>query len=378
MTNTSQLFEVSFLFLKLGTIGFGGPSATIAMMEHEAVEKRKWVSKNYFLEMLAATNLIPGPNATEMASHLGYIHAGLPGLITAGLSFILPSTVISLTLALLYSNFGALPEASTLLSGINPIVAAILTAAFLRLGKSSITDNKTGAIAAGSFFAAILGLSEIIILLLAGVVSIFFYTPSIRHLLPAFFGLPLKNFDGFSFQIFSDNKLAQLGAFFFKVGSLLFGDAYVMIAFIQSDIVNRFNWIDHQQMVDAIAASQITPGPISSTATFIGYLIAGYPGAIIATLGIFLPSFIIVFFTGKLLPKINKIDYVRNFLKGITAASVALIAFVAVSIYLTIMVDIWMILLTFFAVLLLVRYKVDAFYLIFLGLLYGGINFIIK
>lgn len=371
MKKQSRFLEVAGLFIKLGTIGFGGPPATIGMMEEEAVHKREWVSSEYFMEMLAATNIVPGPNATEMAAHLGYIRAGLPGLLAGGIGFILPGAAMSLLLGLIYTNYGSLPEVEGIFHGINPVVAAILTSAFIRLGRSAFTDIRTILIAVASLTAAVLGIGEIPIIFIGGLLAMLLYAKSGSRILPMLVG-----FTGFFHQKitlpeFFEKQLVQLGLFFLKVGALLFGSTYVLISFIQSDVVNKFHWLTNQQMLDAIAAGQITPGPISATATFVGFIVAGFPGALVATLGMFIPSFLIVILTGKYLPKLNKIPTVQHFLRGVTASAVALIANVTFSVYQTAVVDIPTAILSFTALLLLMFYKLDAFWVIVGGIVFG-------
>jgi chromate transporter len=368
---SSRLLEVLALFLKLGLIGFGGPAATIGMMEEETVHKRKWVSQEYFLEMLAATNLVPGPNATEMAGHLGYLRAGLPGLLAGGIGFLIPGSVISLIMAVIYVRYGSLPQVKGIFQGINPVVAAILVCAFIRLGKSTFTDYKTGLIAAGSLAAALLGVNEIPIMLAGGALAMLVYSKPAADFLP----LLLPFFSSFSVKNVlleeAKGRLLQIFLFFLKVGALLFGSTYVLIAFMQREIVNSLHWLTYQQMLDAVVAGQVSPGPISTSATFAGYVIAGYPGAALATLGIFTPSFLIVILTGKYLPRINKIPLVQYFLKGVIASAVALIAYVTISVIKTSIVDVWTAVLAISAVILIIRCKVDAFWMILAGVVFG-------
>lgn len=374
MKQTSKILEIAGLFLKLGTIGFGGPPVTIGMMEEEAVHKRKWVSQRYFLEMLAATNIVPGPNATEMAAHLGYIRAGLPGLLAGGIGFILPGATMSLALGILYAKYGSIPQVEGVFQGINPVVAAILTSAFIRLGKSAFNDYKTIFIGAASLIAALFGIEEIPIIFGGGLLAILLYSRPLTNFLPLFMGFGAIFQQKAAITGLVKNQLVQLGLFFLKVGALLFGSTYVLIAFIQRDVVNKYHWLSYQQMLDAVAAGQITPGPISSTATFIGYVVGGFPGALLATLGMFVPSFLIVILTGKYLPKINKIPIIQFFLRGVTASAIALIAYVTLSVYKASVVDIPTALLTLAALVLLLRYKIDAFWVIIGGILYGVVN----
>ncbi|BBB48455.1 chromate efflux transporter [Pelolinea submarina] len=367
----ASLLELAAFFFKIGTIGFGGPAVTIGMMEEEAVHKRKWVSSQYFMEMLAATNIVPGPNATEMSAHLGYICAGLPGLLVGGLSFVLPGATLSLILGIIYVKFGNLPEVTSLFQGINPVVAAILTTAFLRLGKSAFTDYKTLIIGGLSLLAAFLGVDEVPLIFGSGLLAMLFYSKPVTNFMPLFLGFTSLYQAKLSLVSAARNQLLQLGLFFLKVGALLFGSTYVLIAFMQRQVVNQYHWLTYQQMLDAVAAGQITPGPISSTATFAGYVIAGLPGALVASLGMYIPSFMIVILTGKYLPKISRIPLVQYFLKGVTASAVALIAHTTFGIYQAAIIDIPTALLTAFSLFLLFRYKVDAIWIILGGFLFG-------
>ncbi|MDK2980026.1 MAG: chromate transporter [Chloroflexota bacterium] len=367
----ASLLELASFFLKIGTIGFGGPAVTISMMEEEAVHKRKWVSSQYFMEMLAATNIVPGPNATEMSAHLGYICAGLPGLLVSGLSFVFPGATLSLILGVVYVKFGNLPEVTSLFQGINPVVAAILTTAFLRLGKSAFTDYKTLIIGGLSLLAAFLGVDEVPLIFGSGLLAMLLYSKPITNFMPLIMGLTSLTQVKLSLVSAAKNQLLQLGLFFLKVGALLFGSTYVLISFMQRQLVNQYHWLSYQQMLDAVAAGQITPGPISSTATFAGYVIAGLPGAIVASLGMYIPSFMIVILTGRYLPRISRIPLVQYFLKGVTASAVALIAHTTFGIYQAAIVDVPTALLAAVSLFLLFRFKLDTIWIILGGVLFG-------
>jgi chromate transporter len=367
----ASLLELATFFFKIGTIGFGGPAVTISMMEEEAVHKRKWVSSQYFMEMLAATNIVPGPNATEMSAHLGYLCAGLPGLLVSGLSFVLPGATLSLILGIIYVKFGNLPQVTSLFQGINPVVAAILTTAFLRLGKSAFTDYKTIIIGGLSLLAAFLGIDEVPLIFGSGLLAMLLYSKPVTNFMPLFLGFTSLYQAKLSLASAAKSQLLQLGLFFLKVGALLFGSTYVLIAFMQRQVVNQYHWLTYQQMLDAVAAGQITPGPISSTATFAGYVIAGLPGALVASLGMYIPSFVIVILTGKYLPKISRIPLVQYFLKGVTASAVALIAHTTFGIYQAAIIDIPTALLAGISLFLLFRYKLDAIWIILGGFLFG-------
>jgi len=374
VSKRAKLLEIATLFLKLGFIGFGGPISTIAMMEDETVHKRKWVRRDYFLEIMTATNIVPGPNATEMAAHLGYIHAGFPGLLIAGISFMLPATIISVILAIAYTQVGSLPEVNGGFSIINAIVVAILISALTRLSKSVYKTNFSLFLGAGSFIAVLFGCDQFIIMLISGLISLIFHSVNQEQLTPMIVGV--LSFDNiyFRFESIIQSKLAQLGLFFLKVGSLLFGSTYILIAFIQQDLIKNFDWLTEQQVIDAIAVGQITPGPISATATFIGYVIAGFPGSIISTIGMFLPSFIIVLLTAKFLPKINHLSTIKNFLDGVSASAVALIAIAIINIMKSTINDLTSIIVASLALFLSIKYKVDTLWLIIGGALIGFIK----
>jgi len=374
VSKRTKFIEIATLFLKLGTIGFGGPASTIAMMEDETVRKRKWVSREYFLEIMAVTNIVPGPNATEMAAHLGYIRAGFPGLLIAGISFMLPATIISVILAIFYMQFGSLPQINGGFLIINAVVVAILISALLRLSKPVYKTNFSLFLGGSSLTAALFGCDQVIIMLISGLISLFYYSVNLGHFTPLIVGI--LSFENIHYRLglIINSKLAQLGLFFLKVGSLLFGSSYILLAFIQQDLIKNFNWITEQQVIDAIAVGQITPGPISTTATFIGYVIAGFPGSIISTVGMFLPSFIIVLFTAKFLPKINHQSTIKAFLNGVSASAVALIAFAVINLMKSTINDFTAIAVVSVALFLSIKYKVDTLWLILGGILCGLIK----
>ena len=377
MSKHSKFTEIATLFLKLGTIGFGGPTSTIAMMEDEAVHKRKWVTSEYFLEIMAVTNIVPGPNATEMAAHLGYIRAGFPGLVIAGICFLLPATIFSVVLAILYMEFGSLPKVNGVFSIINAVVISILISALIRLCKTAYKTNFSLFLGGSSLIAALFGINQVFIMFLSGLLSLLFYSVNQTNFATLFIGaLSYKNIQLHVDPII-ESKLTQLALFFLKVGSLLFGSSYILLAFIQHDLVKNFSWITNQQVVDAITVGQITPGPISTTATFIGYVIAGFPGSIISTIGMFLPSFVIVLFTAKFLPKINHISAIKTFLDGISAGAVALIAYAIINLLKSTINDFTAIIVIVIALFLSVKYRVDTLWLILGGFLLGFIKIIL-
>ncbi len=357
------------LFFKLGAISFGGPAAHIALMEQEAVRKRGWLSREHFLDLLAATNLVPGPNATEMAIHIGFLRAGWPGLIAGGVAFIVPAFVISLALAIAYVRAGSLPQAAGLFYGINPAVLAIILAATYRLGRTALRDKRAIGIGVVALAAALLGVNEVLILLAAGLAGILLYTQPWRsRSLPALLllGSPLA-LPILPAAAWLDDRLLRLGLFFLKVGALLFGSGMVLFAFIQRDVVAGFGWLAQQQLLDAIAVGQMTPGPVLSSATFIGYLVAGVPGAVVSTVAVFLPSFVIVALIGPWIPRLRKSPAAQAFLKGVNAAVVALILAVSIALLRAAIVDVWTALILAAALLALLRFRVDTAWLVLGG-----------
>ncbi len=371
-----RLWQVAGLFLKLGAISFGGPAAHIALMEQEAVHRRGWLSRAHFLDLLAATNLVPGPNATEMAIHIGFVHAGWPGLIAGGVAFILPAFFISLALSVVYVRYGALPQGTALFYGVNPAVLAIVLAATYRLGRTAIQDKRSLALGVVCLGAALWGVNEVAVLLAAGVVGILLYAPPRR---PGLAGLTLGGFPlAFMGPLTAllDDRLAQLGLFFLKVGALLFGSGMVLFAFIQRDVVERYGWLTQQQLLDAIAVGQMTPGPVLSSATFIGYLVADWPGAVVATVAVFLPSFVIIALVGPWIPHLRRSPTAQAFLRGVNAAVVALILAVGLTLFRAAIVDVWTAIVLLIGLAVLLRFRVNTLWLIAGGAAVGIIHYV--
>lgn len=323
-THLQRSKELAQVFLKLGILGFGGPAAHIAMMEEEIVIRRQWFTRSQFLDLLGATNLIPGPNSTEMAIHIGYSYGGWLGLAIAGICFILPAVVITTGFAWLYLTWGSLPAVTPILAGIKPGVLVIVLAALGRLGEKSFKNRKLFGIALFVVILVLVGIPEAIALIGGGILGMFWLVdkPS-QGTLPILLllGTPTKT------AVISPTLL-KLGLFFLKVGSILFGSGYVLFAFLEGDLVNQYGWLTQQQLLDAIAVGQFTPGPILSTATFIGYLILGIPGAMVATLGIFLPSFFFVALSHPFIAKLRQSQWTSAFLDAVNASSIALIGVV--------------------------------------------------
>jgi len=334
-TVSQRWLEIAQVFFKLGVIGFGGPAAHIAMMEEEVVTRREWITRSRFLDLIGATNLIPGPNSTEMAIHLGYIHGGVFGLILAGVCFLIPAVIITGIFAWIYVAFGDLPQIAPLFYGIKPAVLAVILGALWKLGNKAIKkDSRYQLSLIGLGVAALLlfGVNEVIALLIGGFLGMLL----LRKVLPKetaeglivtlSFGTILKAVAATTAKTVP--PLWKLGLFFLKVGAILFGSGYVLIAFIEGELVNQNGWLTQQQLLDAIAIGQFTPGPVLSTSTFIGYVIAGIPGAIVATLGIFFPSFIFVLILNPLIPKLRSSKWTSAFLDAVNVSAVGLMTVV--------------------------------------------------
>lgn len=318
-----KLKELVLLFFKLGSIAFGGPAAHIAMMEDEVVKKRKWMTQQHFLDLVGATNLIPGPNSTEMTMHCGHERAGWRGLVVAGASFVFPAVVITMVFAWLYQQYGQLPAVEPFIYGIKPAVIAIILGAVYRLGKKAIKSRELAVLGALTLIAALLGVNEILALFAGGLLGLAWYLVRKRtNTLHSFAPLLLL-------QLTTTPGTLKILWTFFKVGALLYGSGYVLFAFLDAELVNT-GILTRQQLIDAVAVGQFTPGPVLSTATFIGWQLNGFWGAIAATVGIFLPSFLLVALLNPLIPRMRKSKVIAAFLDAINIASVAVIAAVCV------------------------------------------------
>jgi chromate transporter len=343
-TFRARLLTLVALFLKLGAISFGGPVAAIALMEDEVVRKRQWLTRQRFLDILGLTNLIPGPNSTELAIFIGFIRAGWLGLTLAGASFIVPAALITAAVAWAYVRFGALPLTQSLLAGVNPAVIAVIAIGVWRLGKSAVRNFWLGGLGCLALAAFLAKLSPLVILVGGGVIGVL--AQQIRKLLNGtssgtitltssliflkkFFLLP-GAIAAASVPAMQRVPLARLGWFFLKVGAVLYGGGYVLFAFVEQGLVRDHHWLTQQQVLDAIAIGQFTPGPILSTATFVGYLLGGGWGAVIATAAIFLPSFLYVAALGPILPKLRRSAWVAAFLDSVNVCAVALMAGVTI------------------------------------------------
>jgi chromate transporter len=331
-----KLRELATVFLKLGATAFGGPAAHIALMRDEIVRRRRWLSEQQFLDLIGATNLIPGPNSTEMAIHVGHARAGWRGLLVAGLCFILPATLIVWALAGAYVRFGTVPEMQAVLHGIKPVIIAIVARALLGLARTAVKSVWLGVLGAGSLLAVALGAHEIAVLGVAGALplvgtsltgrgareaaSSFAPTAAIaesaRSALLAGGGVAIGGAAAVA--------LGKLFLVFLKAGALLFGSGYVLLAFLRADLVERLGWLTEQQLLDAVAVGQITPGPVFTTATFVGYVLGGSAGALVATVGIFLPAFVYVAASAPIVPRLRRSRLAAAVLDGLNVASLAL------------------------------------------------------
>lgn len=363
-----NLREVAAYFLQLGFTAFGGPAAHMALMRAELVQRRRWVTDEEFLDLLGATNLIPGPNSTEMTMHLGYRRAGWAGLWVGGVCFIVPAMLIVLTLAWAYVAFGTTPPAEALLYGVQPIIIAVVAQALWELGRKAIKDRVTASVGALALLLYVLGVSELP-LLLAGALSVALVRHRSRF---PFHAVSPISFFGFSFLLQpSSFSLPTLFWIFLKIGSVLYGSGYVLLAFLRADFVQQLGWLTDKQLLDAVAVGQVTPGPVFTTATFIGYVLGGVPGALLATVGIFLPAFAFVALSVPLLARWRQSAWAGAFLDGVNVASLALMAAVTVQLGQSALRDPLTWALCLGALLALVRYKINATWLVLAGAAIG-------
>ncbi len=368
MNQTSELKEIAKLFFKLGSIAFGGPAAHIAMMEDEVVKKRKWMTQEHFLDLIGATNLIPGPNSTEMTMHCGYERAGWKGLFVAGFCFIFPAVVITSVFAWLYQEYGQLPNVEPFIYGIKPAVIAIIIMAAYRLGKKAVKNTELAILGIIALVACLLGLNEIIALFGCGLLGMAMYFFKKNKATLNSYLVPF-----IIFQLHDPFKIGTLKIFltFLKIGAILYGSGYVLFAFLDTELVAN-GWLTRQALIDAVAVGQITPGPVLSTATFIGWQINGIPGALAATAGIFLPSFLFVLLLNPLIPKMRKSKLIGSILNAINVAAVALILAVCVDMAKDTLTD-WRAIVIAIASLIVVFVfkKVNSAYIVLAGALVG-------
>jgi chromate transporter len=378
---SARLLELARLFLRLGFTAFGGPAAHIAIFRDETVSRRKWLSNQQFMDLLGATNLIPGPNSTEMTIHIGFLRAGWPGLLVAGWSFILPATGIVLAIAWGYVRYGALPEVGWLLYGVKPVVIAIILQALWALGRTAIKDYLTAAAMLLALLLYLLGINPILALVLGGLLVL------VGKSVPGLIGksanglwlMPASWLAQFSRGVgqlpptpgAEPFQLSTLFFIFLKIGSVLYGSGYVLLAFLHTDLVANLGWLTDQQLLDAISIGQVTPGPVFTTATFIGYVLGGVPGALLATLGIFLPSFVFVALSNPLIPRLRRSQVTARLLDGINSASLGLMAAVAWQLARSAFIDLPAMLAGLVSAALLLRFKLNSTWLVLGGAAFG-------
>jgi chromate transporter len=320
-----SLKEIAKVFLKLGTIGFGGPAVHIALMEEEVVKKRKWITQDHFLDLVGATNLIPGPNSTEMAMHCGHEKAGRAGLVVAGICFIVPAVIITAAIAWAYRQYGHLPEVAPFLYGIKPAIIAVILSLMISLGKKALKTVELGVIGAIAAALVLIGFNEIYVLFGAGFIGILLYWAKRNKTVNGIIPVILLQAN----TLTADISNWKMFAVFLKVGAILYGSGYVLFAFLDAELVST-GLLTKQQLTDAIAVGQFTPGPVFSSATFIGWQISGMPGAVAATIGIFLPSFLFVALLNPLIPKLRQSKLMSAFLDAVNIAAVAIILAICV------------------------------------------------
>ncbi len=381
----ASLGELALAFLKLGTIAFGGPAAHLAMMEEEFVRRRHWITQAEFLDRMAAANLIPGPSSTETTIFIGQLKRGWRGLIVAGSCFLLPAAIMVSLIAWAYVRYGALPQVAGMLYAIKPVVVAIVIQALWKLSKTGVRTKFLAAIAALAVVLNFFGLGPIVVLLIAGTISAATLWLKLKTktrpaavslaALPKFFAAALATAATAAALPFS---LWRLFLSFLKIGSVIFGSGYVLLAFLQSEFVERLHWLTEKQLIDAVAVGQFTPGPVFTTATFIGYILGGWLGAIVATVGIFLPGFLLVAASGPLLPRIRRSPVISAALDGVVAGSLALMAVVTWQLGKAAIVD--RITIAIFAVsaVALLRFRVNSVWLIAAAAVAGWILQVVR
>jgi chromate transporter len=350
--------EVLLLALKLGFTAFGGPAAHIAMLRDEVVTRRAWISSERFLDLLGAVNLIPGPNSTELVMHVGLERAGWRGWLAAGLGFILPAAGITLGFAWTYQHWGAKPEFAGILYGVKPVVIAVVLQAIYGLSSAAFKNWTLRLIAVGTLILALLGVNELPLLLAGALLMVGFENFKVtRAIPPAMLAVPVT--------------LPALFWSMLKIGSVLYGSGYVLLAFLRGEFVDRLHWLTSAQLVDAVAIGQITPGPVFSSATFVGFLIAGVPGAILATVAIFAPAFFFTAITHSRISSLRKSKLAGAFLDGINATALALMLAVTFELSRTAIVDVWTLALSLLSGFLLIRHRLNSSYLMIAGVLIG-------
>ena len=376
MTDMPTLPKVTYwqlarLFLRLSITAFGGPVAHIAMGQDEIVTRRKWLTHEHYLDLIAATNLIPGPNSTEVMIHVGYVLRGIPGAIVSGLSFIVPAFLLTLVLSIIYVQTGTLPQAHALFWGIKPVIVAIIANAGWRLIPSALTSRTLWILFAACLIAAgLLNIPEVLMMLGAGLIYALYKTQRPN----AAMWLGIQPLLQTAVTTAANPSLLDIFAYFLRTGAVLFGSGYVLFAYIQQDVVNTFGWLTGQQLLDAIALGQTTPGPVSTTAAVIGYILAGLPGAVVATVGIFLPCFVFVILSAPFIPKMRRSPFMSAFLSGVNAGVIAAILLTLIDLTRVALLNLASTQISSLAVLLavgslftLIRFQINATWLIVIG-----------
>jgi chromate transporter len=368
-----ELRALALLFLRLGATAFGGPAAHIAIMEEEVVRRRQWMTRAEFLDLLGATNLIPGPNSTEMAIHIGHRRAGWPGLLVAGACFILPATFIVAAIAWAYVRFGRLPAAEGLLAGVKPVVVAVVAQALVGFGRIAIRTVPLGTVAAAAAALAALGVDELAVLAMSGAAMVAVRVARrgkgvAAGVVPPGALVAVLPAAGAAAAAYSASGLFLV---FVKIGSVLYGSGYVLLAFLRSELVEKLGWLTEAQLLDAVAVGQVTPGPVFTAATFVGWVLGGPTGAAVATLGIFLPAFVFVAASGPLVPRIRASPSAGAFLDGVNVASLALMAVVSAQLARAAVTGLATAALAAASVVLLLRYKVNSTWLVLGGAAIG-------
>lgn len=335
-SKTKALKEIAVSCLKLGTIGFGGIAGMVATIENEMVVRRKWIDHQHFLDVLSTSYIIPGPNAVEVVMHCGKERGGRLGLVVAGVCYIVPAMILCLLFGYCYQRYSALPDVQNFIVGLRPATTALVIGTVFRLSNKTLKSNKTLIVLCLLVFAGSLaGMNEVLLILAAGAINYAIYAAkNYFHSFAGLFLLPAL------LEINTQFSGSKLFFIFLKIGAVLYGSGYVLFAYMDESLVRKNHWLSRQQLMDAIAVGQITPGPILSSATFAGYLIDGTTGGVLATVGIFLPSFFISFFLHKLLSSARKSQELRLFLDGLSAASISIIAVVGFHLF-TASVEAW-------------------------------------
>lgn len=360
-----SLREVAAVFLKLGVIGFGGPAAHVALMRRELVERRRWLDEDRFLELFGAASLIPGPSSTELGMMLGYERAGWPGLLVAGTCFIVPAMLLVLAIAWAYVRYGSLPQTDWILYGIGPVIIAVILDAFWQLGRRALTSIPLAAVAVTVMVLYLLGV-DVVVLLFGAAILVMLGRNIVRMRAE-----PQGVITILPLLAAAEAPLRSVFLEFLKLGAVVYGSGYVLLAFLRSDLVEHLHWIGESRLIDAVAVGQVTPGPVFTTATFIGYLVAGLPGALVATAGIFLPAFALSAIVFPLLPRLRRSPWASAFLTGVTVSGLALMAGVTFQLGRVVIVDAFTAVVAIVAFVVLRRFQPNSAWLVLGGAVVG-------